>query len=138
MACKESMWKELQRRLALRRTGSIDLLSNLGWDEEADGIMDENHVPRETQERELFEDFMIRFERDMRYRTALADSIENTLGWQRPPPAPMSKYERQRAMELERAVIEAAKAEARMDNAGHSQFSRSCKAFIGFKEVRKG
>lgn len=114
-----------------------NLLANLGWDEEAEGIIDESTIPREMQERALFDGFIMRFERDMRYRTALADSIENALGWQRPPPAPMSKYERQRAMELEDAVIEAAKAEARMDISGYTQFSRSCKTFIGFKEMKK-
>jgi hypothetical protein len=77
----------------------------------------------------------------MRYRTALADGIEMSLGWTRPVPSPLTKYERQREEELEKAVKEAARRETEAGAVGvmgmQPQFSRSFRGFLGFKEGKR-
>lgn len=157
------MWDELRRRVLLRRSGGQDLLQALGWDETEDkeGENDSSDlahgdgvglgiglgtvhgdVPARTEAQELekarekFEELLLRFEEDLRHRTALTDVVETTLGWPKPPPPPKSKFERAREAELERAIAEAEREEAEQ-GPQPPQYSRSFKYFMGFKEGSK-
>ena len=152
LGCKEAMWEELKKRILLRRAGGQDLLQELDWDEEEEGEAEESDSghghgngggqedspPVSSEARELerartrFEEMLGRFEQDLRYRTALTDVVETTLGWPKPPPPSKSKHERAREVELEKAIAEAAKTEEE----GH-QVSRSFKYFVGFKEGKR-
>jgi len=148
LACKEAMWDELVRRVLTRRRGGPDLLHGLGWDDELDDddadSSDSGHGGghlRWSEARELeraharFEELLARFERDMRYRTALADALEAAMGWVKPAAEPLGKHERARQAELERAIAEAARAEPK--DVERAQCSRSFKGFVGFKEGKR-
>ncbi|KIJ53421.1 hypothetical protein M422DRAFT_25792 [Sphaerobolus stellatus SS14] len=88
--------------------------------------------------RTRFEEFVSKFERDMRYRTALADMVEGGLGWQKPRPMPLSKSERLREAEVEAAAIEASRAEmAAMCMSDQEFYSRRFKGFVGLKEGKR-
>ena len=146
LSCKEAMWEELRRRLLLRRKGGQNLMQGLGWDDEADNDGDSSDSglghgdavgPGEGREleraRERFDELTVRFERELRYRTALADALQTTLGWSKPAPSPMSRYECAREAELEETMAASALAEAEQA----LQCSRSFKCFVGFKEGKR-
>ncbi|KAF8513457.1 hypothetical protein JB92DRAFT_2790134 [Gautieria morchelliformis] len=153
LACKEAMWEELRRRLLLRRAGGRDSLHGLGWDDETDANGNSGEAGRghaqgrgrrdgagwcEAKELErarvLFDELTARFERDMRYRSALPDALETTLRWSRPAPSPMSKHERAQEAEVERAIADAARA-AEEEEA--PQCLRSFRAFVGYKQEKR-
>ncbi|KAF8514325.1 S-adenosyl-L-methionine-dependent methyltransferase [Hysterangium stoloniferum] len=145
IGCKEAMWTELHRRLIQRRDGGKDLLHGLGWDDEGDEVASSKAVDNhrrlafdEHHARARFEEYLVHFERDMRYRTALADVMERDLELTRPIPAPLTKYERQREEELEMAIKLAARQEAEAEGrtGAQPQCSRSFRGFLGFKDRR--
>lgn len=62
--------------------------------------------------RARFEEFLSRFERDMRLRTSLSEAVQQGLKWQKPRPlGPVNKYEKAREMEMEGVVADAIRAE---------------------------